>query len=120
MDDGMYGISQMMNGMLNGLTGNSGKELLNVAFVVCAFVSLIVRPDGIANRARFRSGCGVFAISLLIPGFAMLLAGNMGESSGAGAIFFYSSVLSSLLFSLAFYLTVTSLISARATPGKDN
>lgn len=115
MNDGMYGISQM----INGLTGNSGQVWLNVAFVICAFFALIIRPEGICSRVRFRCGCGVFAISLLIPGFAWLLAGNMEGESGAGGIFFYSSILSSLLYSLAFFLAVTSMVSpGGATPAK--
>ena len=115
MNDGMYGISQM----INGITGNSGQVWLNVAFVVCAFFALIIRPEGICSRVRFRCGCGVFAISLLIPSFAWLLMGNYGVEPEAGGIFFYSSVLSSLLYSLAFFLAVTSMVlPGGATPAK--
>jgi hypothetical protein len=115
MNNGMYGISQM----INGITGNSGQVWLNVAFVVCAFFALIIRPEGICSRVRFRCGCGVFAISLLIPGFTWLLAGNMEGESVAADLFFYSSVLSSLLYPLAFFLAVTSMVlPGGATPAK--
>jgi len=119
MNDGMYGLSQMMGGVAGGLT----QVWLNVAFVVCAFTALIVRPERISHGRRFRTGCVLFCLSLILPSFSFALSVYFHSThNDLGAIAMqYSSILAALLYSMAFYLAVTSMIpSTPATPLDDN
>jgi len=119
MNDGMYGISQMMGGFAGGLT----QVWLNVAFVVCAFTALIVRPARISNGRRFRTACFLFCLSLILPSFSLALSFYFHSTNNEFGVIAiqYSSILTALLYSMAFYIAVTSMIpSTPNTPLEDN
>jgi hypothetical protein len=112
-----YMILQQLFG---GGAGGAGQVWLQVAMLVCLFVTGIYRPEVVRAKPLFRLACILFAISLLIsPTLNLLLSylmqmGNSGPSYGrvsdeSAMLFSFPSMISAVLFGLSVICGLSSL-----------
>ena len=99
--------------IVTNMLGGLFSMWLNVAFVVCVFTVLIFRPERIGNIGLFRAGCCLFILSLIMPAVGLIISSTtamesaaLGMTRGTRVI----NLLTPLLYAIAFYLTVTSLL----------
>lgn len=53
--------------LLQQLLGGSGLGWTPVALLVCLFLVLILRPERIQKRARFKTACWLLTLSIIAP-----------------------------------------------------
>lgn len=98
------------------ILGGMTQVWLNVAFVVCVFAILTFRPERITSKAKFRAGCILFALSLLIPTISMLLPDLSPETmrrpndNTVGLSFKIVNLLSVAMYAGAFLVTTGAVM----------
>ncbi|NOZ41040.1 MAG: hypothetical protein GXP24_12570 [Planctomycetes bacterium] len=105
----MNAFTQLFSGMT--------QIYLNVAFIVCIFGILSFKPERINKVSLFKTGCLLFALSLIMPTIGTIFPVDAFDStprkmtnhSAAGMKI--SNLLSISIYAGAFFTTVLSLLS---------
>lgn len=111
-------------GAITQLLGGMTQVWPNVAFIVCAFVILIFKPERITRSSLFWFGCLFFALSLIAPTLVMFVSTDTApapravRSDSIPLELKLINLVSSLFYAGAFLATVSSLMptNSRKTP----
>lgn len=90
--------------------GSSVHIWIDIAFLVCLFGTLVLKPERIRNIFLFRVACLLFAISITAPNMVVFV---IQDSPGLGQIsplLSFLTAIGPIFFGLSFLATVGSLI----------